>query len=120
MIYAGASSEWPKTRIFNKRDGQWFRNLRDIGWIDASRHLQGDQRVDTWHAPQFGTGFRLDQAFVNAPALRRLAAVCYDWGDLPRGALIDHAALILDLDGRIHLTGRNPDTATSPSRNTAV
>src|SRR2546425_1247787 len=69
--------------------------------LDAFRHLRAEQRAYTWYSPNGRNGFRIDQAFVNAPLLARLKDAAYVWGGAWRGrrrdALSDHAALLLDL-----------------------
>lgn len=86
---------------FNAREEGWIDALGACGWIDAFRHRAPAARAYTWHAPNGGNGFRIDQAFVNAALLPRVAAVAHVWGRRGRGgarhAVSDHAALILDL-----------------------
>jgi hypothetical protein len=57
--------------------------------------------VYTWFSPNGGHGFRIDQAFVNAPLLARLKETAYAWGGASlrrrRALLSDHAALVVDL-----------------------
>ncbi|MFN0303727.1 MAG: endonuclease/exonuclease/phosphatase family protein [Burkholderiales bacterium] len=88
---------------FNLREDCWMTALEDTGWHDAFRRLHGDRREWTWHSPNAGTGYRLDQAFVNTAMVDRLRAVEHVWGkddnDARRDALSDHAALIVDFDG---------------------
>lgn len=82
--------------FFNKREGAWFTNMAQSGWIDAWRHLHGDARVYSWRSPQLGTGFRIDQAFLNPEALALLESVEYLWLSQPDGSnASDHAALVL-------------------------
>jgi exodeoxyribonuclease III len=87
---------------FNAREDGWMTDLHDAGWRDAFRHLHGDRREWTWHSPNAGTGYRLDQAFVNNGMIDRLAAVKHAWGQDERfarhDAMSDHAALIVDFD----------------------
>jgi len=86
---------------FNAREDGWMVALDTAGWRDAFRHLHGPRREWTWYSPNMGTGYRLDQAFVNQALLERLRAARHRWGRLPRSdrrdALSDHAALVLDL-----------------------
>jgi exonuclease III len=86
---------------FNAREDGWMVALDAAGWRDAFRHLHGPRREWTWYSPNMGTGYRLDQAFVNAALIERLLAARHRWGRLPRSdrrdALSDHAALVLDL-----------------------
>jgi exonuclease III len=86
---------------FNAREDGWLAALHASGWADAFRHLHGGRRAFTWYSPNVGNGFRIDQAFVNAPLLPRLRGARHAWGrpagPAPRGALSDHAAILLDL-----------------------
>ncbi len=85
---------------FNLREDRWMTALGEAGWHDAFRRLHGDRREWTWYSPNAGTGYRLDQAFVNRAMIDRLEAVKHVWGmdnnDARRDALSDHAALIVD------------------------
>ena len=87
---------------FNQREDAWIVALEAAGWRDAFRHLRGETRVYSWHAPNGGNGFRLDEAFVNARLMSRVRDARYAWGSIAgsrrRDALSDHAALILELD----------------------
>ncbi len=90
---------------FNDREGGWIDALELAGWRDAFRHLRGEERAYTWYSPNGGNGFRIDQAFVNHGLLPRLAEARHEWGRRRPGkartaVLSDHAALLLDLDGR--------------------
>jgi exonuclease III len=100
---------WPlldeETRVFGAETAAWLDGLHSRGWRDAFRLGSPEERVYTWYSPNGGNGFRLDQAFVNRPMMRRLQGVTYEWGRLPgldtdarRDALSDHAALIVDFD----------------------
>jgi exonuclease III len=86
---------------FNAREEGWIDGLAACRWVDAFRHLQAETRAYTWYSPNGRNGFRIDQAFVNARLLPRLAGVRYVWaGQARRGrrdALSDHAALLVDL-----------------------
>lgn len=88
---------------FNVREEGWIDALGGCGWTDAFRHRAPEARAYTWHAPNGGNGFRIDQAFVNAALLPRVEAVAHIWGRAGRGgarhALSDHAALLVDLAG---------------------
>jgi exonuclease III len=90
---------------FIEREDTWMRCLDAAGWRDAFRHLHGGARSWTWHSPNAGTGYRLDQAFVNDALLNRLRAAQHAWGSTHatgprtrRDELSDHAALIVDFD----------------------
>ena len=85
---------------FNAREHGWMDRIEAAGWRDAFRHLRGQTRAYTWHSPNGGNGFRIDQAFVNERLLPGLAGARYVWGR-PRagggaGQLSDHAAIVLD------------------------
>jgi exonuclease III len=86
---------------FSKREEGWIDGLAGCGWLDAFRHLRADARAYTWYSPNGRNGFRIDQAFVNAPLLARLKDAAYVWGGTARrrrrDLLSDHAALLLDL-----------------------
>jgi exonuclease III len=73
------------------------------GWCDVYRRLHGDRRAWSWHSPQAGNGFRLDEAFANAEMFTRIRTMEYRWGTAPgddrRHALSDHAAMLIDIDG---------------------
>jgi exonuclease III len=85
---------------FNAREEGWIDGLAACGWLDAFRHLRAGARAYTWYSPNGRNGFRIDQAFVNAPLLARLKDAAYAWGGPRRGrrdGLSDHAALVVDL-----------------------
>jgi exonuclease III len=102
---------------FNAREEGWIDGLTACGWLDAFRHLHADTRAYTWHAPNGQNGFRIDQAFVNAPLLVRLKEVAYVWGGPRRGRrdlLSDHAALLIDLMGGPDMAPHTPQTLGAP------
>jgi exonuclease III len=86
---------------FNAREEGWIDDLAACGWCDAFRRLRAEERAYTWYSPNGGHGFRIDQAFVNAPLLARLKDAAYVWGGAAsrrrRDWLSDHAALVVDL-----------------------
>jgi exonuclease III len=88
-----------QVRAFNAREEGWIDALAGCGWRDAFRHLRADARAYTWYSPNGRNGFRIDQAFVNAPLLTRVTEVAYVWGGTGRrrDRLSDHAALLVDL-----------------------
>ena len=94
----GVDEEAP---AFNAREEGWIDALAGCGWIDAFRHLRADARAYTWYSPNGRNGFRIDQAFVNAPLLAQLKEAVYLWGGATRRGrrdlLSDHAALVVDL-----------------------
>lgn len=91
---------------FNTEEDGWVRGLEAAGWADAFRCLRGSERAYTWYSPNGGNGFRIDQAFVNRALRPRLLSAHHEWGAvagqsaarMPRHALSDHAALLVDLD----------------------
>jgi exonuclease III len=88
--------------VFSAREEGWIDALAGCGWLDAFRHLRADARAYTWYSPNGRNGFRIDQAFVNAPLLAHLKDAAYVWGGATRrgrrDVLSDHAALLVDLD----------------------
>src|SRR5882762_8671692 len=86
---------------FSAREEGWIDSLAGCGWLDAFRHVRAEARAYTWYSPNGRNGFRIDQAFVNAPLLTRLKDSAYVWGGAPsrgrRDRLSDHAALLVDL-----------------------
>src|SRR5262249_5176994 len=86
---------------FNAREEGWIDALAACGWADAFRHRRVEARAYTWYSPNGRNGFRIDQAFVNAPLLARLNDAAYVWGGAAsrgrRDRLSDHAALLVDL-----------------------
>ena len=90
-----------QVRAFNAREEGWIDALAGCGWADAFRHLRVEARAYTWYSPNGRNGFRIDQAFVNAPLLARLKDAAYVWGGAAsrrrRDWLSDHAALVVDL-----------------------
>jgi exonuclease III len=87
---------------FNLREDRWMQSLSELCWVDAFRHLHGNERVYTWYSPNGRNGFRLDQAFVNRNLLTGLSDARYDWGhrlknDGESKLLSDHAALLVEL-----------------------
>ena len=86
---------------FNLREERWIDGLAQCGWTDAFRHLYPAERAYTWYSPNGRHGFRIDQAFLNAPLLARLKNAAYLWGGAScrrrRTLLSDHAAVLVDL-----------------------
>ena len=90
------------TGVFWKREHEWMEAIEALGWIDAFRHLHGEERVYSWYSHK-RNGYRLDQAFLNPEMMPTLQTICYQWGSSlaephRQEALSDHAAIILDLD----------------------
>jgi exonuclease III len=88
---------------FSKREDGWIAALEEAGWRDGFRHLRRDTRAYTWYSPNGRNGFRIDQAFVNRSLLPQLVDARYEWAlcdqdDERRGAISDHAAMVVDLD----------------------
>jgi hypothetical protein len=87
--------------VFSSREEGWIDALDGCGWRDGFRHLRTSARTYTWYSPNGRNGFRIDQAFVNAPLLAHLDGAAYRWGGSRRHGrrdfLSDHAALLVDL-----------------------
>jgi exonuclease III len=62
----------------------------------------GNRRAYTWYSPNGRNGFRIDQAFINAPLMQRVRDARYVWGrvirDARQDAISDHAALVIDME----------------------
>ncbi|MEM7112537.1 MAG: endonuclease/exonuclease/phosphatase family protein [Chloroflexota bacterium] len=89
------------TGVFWRREHEWMEAIETLGWVDAFRHLHGEERVYSWYSHR-DNGFRLDQAFLNPKMMPALQGMRYEWGVSPteperRDGLSDHAAMILDL-----------------------
>jgi exonuclease III len=105
VLLGDTNCGWPgldeESPVFGKETAQWLDTLASLGWRDAYRHQNPEERAYTWYSPNAGNGFRLDQAFVNRRMLGRLSRVSYEWAYLEGGgrrdALSDHAAMLLDL-----------------------
>ncbi|MEM7403731.1 MAG: endonuclease/exonuclease/phosphatase family protein [Pseudomonadota bacterium] len=88
---------------FSEWESRWIPGLEKAGWADVYRQFEPDAPCYTWYSPNAGNGYRLDQAFINRPALPRLRGARYEWGAHPdapdtRHALSDHAALLVDFN----------------------
>ena len=86
------------------REHEWIVGMEERGWIDAFRHIHGDRREYTWYSHR-NNGFRLDYAFGSPHLTQAITHTHHAWGvdaNRPdrRDGLSDHAALIVDLDGR--------------------
>ena len=87
---------------FFQREHDFMEHMETQNWVDALRHLHGDERVYTWYSHR-NNGFRLDQVFVNPQMQPFLKSIDHVWGVNPaqpdrRDGLSDHAALIIDFD----------------------
>ena len=92
--------EIPSSAKF-RREHDWIIGVEQRGWVDAFRHLQGDQREYTWYSHR-NNGFRLDYAFTSPQLTPAIVGMRHAWGvdsdnRHRREALSDHAAIILDL-----------------------
>ncbi len=86
------------------REHDWIVGMEERGWLDAFRHLHGQRREYTWYSHR-NNGFRLDYAFGSPHLAAAISSVEHAWGvdsSRPerRDGLSDHAALIIDLNGR--------------------
>jgi exonuclease III len=52
------------TGVFWKREHEWMEAIEALDWVDAFRHLRGEERVYTWYSHR-QNGYRLDQAFLS-------------------------------------------------------
>jgi exodeoxyribonuclease-3 len=93
-----------ETSFFNEQEGQWFRNLADVGWHDVWRVQNPKTRKYTWHNHSSGRGFRIDQAFATNTAIERIRSIRYDWGCPARRQAAGTKRPRRD-DRRIRLTG---------------
>lgn len=94
---------------FNQREGRWFSDLESAGWQDVWRVRNPDAREFTWHSPNGGNGFRLDQFFANTESSKAVQNIRYEWGSPAIGKLrgpSDHAAMIVDLNLEQLASGR--------------
>ncbi len=78
-------------------NAKYFQALKDAGWIDLYRHLNGSEARDfTWISPRTGRGFRYDHALASPHLAGRAKSLHYDhW--VREEKLSDHSALILTL-----------------------
>jgi exodeoxyribonuclease-3 len=83
-----------------------FGSLEQTGWLDAWRHLQPTAREFSWYSSA-GNGFRIDHAFLSAPAVPRLREAFYDHTARESG-LSDHSALLVRMADQ-------PDESRPPS-----
>jgi exonuclease III len=72
-----------------------YRRMRDLGYEEAWRTLNGDRREFTWVSNR-GNGFRIDHAFLSPPAHRRLLDARYSQ-DERLAKISDHSIMIVDL-----------------------
>ena len=87
---------------FFQREHDFMEAMEAQQWVDALRHLHGDERVYTWYSHR-DNGFRLDQVFVSPSLQPALQSIDHLWPPNPtqphrRYGLSDHAALLVDLD----------------------
>ena len=99
----GIDEEKPLPATF-WREHDFIVGMEERGWLDAFRHLHGDRREYTWYSHK-NNGFRLDYAFGSPHLAQAIVGARHVWGYDPsrperRDALSDHAALIVDLNGR--------------------
>ncbi len=73
-----------------------YRHMQDLGFEEAWRALNGDQREFTWTSNR-GNGFRIDHAFLSPLARRRLVTARYSH-DERMAKISDHSVLIVDLE----------------------
>lgn len=88
-----------EAKFFNRKEGQWCNDIRNVGWSDVWRKRNPQTKEYTWYTHQ-GVGFRLDQLFASSKGEELVKSVHYDWGtpttESNRGPS-DHAAIVIDL-----------------------
>ncbi|MHB8970038.1 MAG: exonuclease/endonuclease/phosphatase family protein [Pirellulaceae bacterium] len=52
----GAPGMDDEAPFFNAKEGQWYTNLANAGWVDLWRHRNPDRREYTWHNHSSGAG----------------------------------------------------------------
>ncbi|MGB1252226.1 MAG: endonuclease/exonuclease/phosphatase family protein, partial [Candidatus Promineifilaceae bacterium] len=67
---------------FFQREHDFMEAMEAKDWVDALRHLHGDERVYTWYSHR-NNGFRLDQLFVNPMLQPALKSIQHIWGHNP-------------------------------------
>ncbi len=72
-----------------------YRRMKDLGYEEAWRALNGDRREFTWISNR-GNGFRIDHAFLSPPAGRRLLDARYSHEER-LAKISDHSIMIVDL-----------------------
>ena len=72
-----------------------YRRMKDLGYAEAWRVLNGDRREFTWISNR-GYGFRIDHAFLSPPARRRLVDSRYSHAER-LAKISDHSIMIVDL-----------------------
>jgi exonuclease III len=72
-----------------------FRRMKELGFDEAWRTLNGERREYTWRSNR-GTGFRIDHAFVSPGLGRRLVAAQYSHRER-EAKISDHSLMIVDL-----------------------
>jgi exonuclease III len=77
--------------------GCWreYRRMKELGFDEAWRTLNGERREYTWRSNQ-GTGFRIDHAFVSPGLGRRLVAAQYSHKER-EAKISDHSLMVVDL-----------------------
>jgi exonuclease III len=74
---------------------QEYRQMCELGMVEAWRAANGDRREYSWRSRQ-GTGFRLDHAFLSPGIRARLTGARYSHGER-EAKISDHSILIVDL-----------------------
>lgn len=93
----GRIGEDESVKCFNRREDDFMTTMSETGWADAYRSVHGPKRAYTWRAPGGGGSFRLDHAFINRSARKRLLDARIDWPPGNPKPPSDHAALWITL-----------------------
>ena len=72
-----------------------YRQMKDLGFEEAWRSLNGDRREYTWVSNR-GNGFRIDHAFLSPSARRRLVNARYSH-DERLAKISDHSIMLVEL-----------------------
>jgi exonuclease III len=85
---------------FNKQEDEWFQRIETVGWTDAWRSRNPNEREYTWYTGRANeSGFRLDQLFATKSIEPRITSIKHDWGEGGRDAkLSDHTAIVCEID----------------------
>jgi exodeoxyribonuclease-3 len=77
--------------------GKWLRDLSELGWVEAWRHLNPTAEEYSWYS-RLGNGFRIDQAWLSLSLTQHLVGSAFDHSAREED-LSDHSILLLDLEG---------------------
>lgn len=77
--------------------GKWLRDLSELGWVDAWRHVNRSAEEYSWYS-RIGNGFRIDQAWLSPLLAQHLVGATFDHSAREED-LSDHSILLLDFEG---------------------